>query len=120
MRLWMRAPGLLFAAALAAGCTHSTEPYGPHDVQYADVIDLATELRMAVARDKTTQALILSDAANQVVVSPGTSTALVNGHYVDMGRPARAYQGSLIVPVEGVKRITALLKPRPSSRGGGK
>ena len=71
------------------------------------VLEVGRELGMSARRDPVSQAIILSDAVNQVTICPGTAVALVNDKLVDLGRPAQYYKGRLIVPVEGLRRVTA-------------
>lgn len=107
---------ILAAVAGLAGCrTADQQPVEPaQGVAFVDVLDLARELGMAAQRDTVTQGLILSDGVNQIVVSPGTSQALVNGRFVSLGLPAQFHQGRLVMPAQAVKPVTAALKPRPA------
>jgi hypothetical protein len=109
---------LMLAGASAAGCHTQRRTEPTPEVPYADVLQVAQELGMHIQRDRSTQALILEDPVNRIVVAPGLTYALVNGQYVDLGWEARTYQGRLIMPAEGVRRITKLLKSRPAHRAG--
>jgi len=108
--------GLLATVLVVAGCA-GQRPIEPiPGVRFTDVLAVGRELGMTAQRDPVTQAIVLTDAANQVVICPGTAVALVNGKFVDLGRPARYHAGRLVVPVVGLRRITRLLKPRPVAR----
>jgi len=110
--------GLTAAALLLAGCTRQKTIELTPGVPFTDVLEVGRQLGMTAQRDPVSQAVILSDAANQVVICPGTAVALVNDRFVDLGRPAQYHEGRLIVPVEGLKRVTGSLKPRPLRRRG--
>ena len=87
---------------------------------WVDVMEAAHELGMAVERDPVSQALVLTDEANRVVVCPGVAEALVNGAFVELGAPARFHEGRLVIPVEGLRRVTARLKARPARSSPGR
>jgi len=107
--------------AALAGCDGANRrPDEPvPTVEVTDVLNVAGELGMKVERDAVSQALILTDGVNRVVITPETPVALVNGAFVNMGASARFRDGRLLVPVRGLKRVTDRLKPRPRSTGGG-
>jgi hypothetical protein len=107
---------LLLATLTLVGCANHRTVEPVPGVPFTDVLAVGRELGMAAQRDPVSQGIILSDAVNRVVICPGTAVAMVNREYVDLGRPARYHEGRLVVPVAGLKRITARLKPRPIER----
>ena len=108
---------LVGVGLLAVGCaTTPRRPEPPGSPLYTDVAEAARYLKMNVSRDAAAGAIVLTDGTNRVVILPGSATAMVNSRPVDLGQSAGYYQGRLVVPVDGLRRIAGHLRPRPAGR----
>ena len=98
-------------AALSAELAHTTVPM--HGLDYLPLNAACRRYRMEVSWEPATQVLQLVSGTAAVRLSPGFSTALVNGVACPLGGPVVVRDGQIWVPAPAASRWLSPVTPTP-------